>query len=159
MKIIKSISALLIATVIIVSCSKKPAIEYTSTVNMSGEWFTRYYFDGAPITPFHKISTYNTSDPNSGQVWVDDLGQWSFKSKFDVDYSALLFKAMAAAPNTEIDNETVKVIEGKVLKGLGISKSGNVVDSIYLKLEFSDDPGSVYEIKGHLRTGFFEDEY
>ena len=159
MKFIKSISALLIATVIIASCSKKPDVEYTSTVNMSGEWFTRYYFDGAPITPFHKISTYNTSDPNSGQVWVDDLGQWAFKSKFDVDYSALLFKAMAAAPNLEIDNESVKVIEGKVLKGLGISKQGNTVDSIYLKLEFSDDPGSVYEIKGHQRTGFFEDEY
>ena len=52
MKIIKSISALVIATVIIASCSKKPAIEYTSTVNMSGEWFTRYYFDGAPVAHF-----------------------------------------------------------------------------------------------------------
>ena len=58
-----------------------------------------------------------------------------------------------------IDAETVKFYEGKVITGGGMSKSGVVVDSIYLKVEFSDDPGVIYEIKGHQRTGFFEDEY
>ena len=159
MKFYKRITALLIASIVVASCSKKPDIENTSTVNMSGEWFTKYYAGGAAITSFHKISTYNTSDPSSNQVWVDDLGLWPFKSKIDVDYSSLLFKAMASAPNDEITGETIKVIEGKVLKGMGISKSGNTVDSIYLKLEFSDDPGTEYEIRGHQRTGFFEDEY
>src|SRR5690242_18396031 len=115
MKSIKHISVFLFAVVAIASCSKKPDIEYTSTVNMSGEWFTRYYVGGTAVTSFHKISTYNTPDPNSNQVWEDDLGQWAFKSKFDVDYSNLLFKAMPAAPNLEIDNESVRVIEGKVL--------------------------------------------
>lgn len=141
------------------ACSKKPDIEYTSTVNMSGEWFATYYSGGAAVTPVVKIMTFNTSDPTSNQIWVDDSGTWPFKSKLDVDYSNLLFKAMSSTPNTEEAGETVKVIEGKILKGLGVSKSGNKVDSIYLKLEFSDDPGTVYEVKGHQRTGFFEDEY
>lgn len=159
MKSIKHISLIVLAAIAVASCTKKPDVEYTSTVNMSGEWFTQLYAGGSAVLPVHKIATYNTSDPNSNQVWVDDLGQWAFKSKFDVDYSNLLFKAMAAAPNLEIPNETVRVIEGKILKGAGVSKSGNSVDSIYLRLEFSDDPGTEYEIKGHQRTGFFEDEY
>ena len=159
MKLFNSISMLFAGAFVLAACSKKPAVDYTSTVNMSGEWFTKYYAGGAAITSFHKISTYNTSDPKSNQVWVDDLGLWPFKSKMDVDYSSLLFKAMASTPNTAITNQTIKVIEGKVLKGMGVSQSGNTVDSIYLKLEFSDDPGTEYELKGHQRTGFFEDEY
>ena len=51
------------------------------------------------------------------------------------------------------------MIEGKVLPGAGKTKSGNSVDSIYLRLEFSEEAGTIYEIKGHERTGFFEDEY
>jgi hypothetical protein len=143
----------------IASCSKKPDIENTSTVKMAGEWFVKYYFDGDELTDFNKILSFNTSDPNSNQVWVDDLGLWPFKAKFDIDYANLAFKPMASTPNTEVAGETVKVIEGKIIPGVGHSKSGNIVDSIYLKLEFSDDPGNMYEIRGHGRTGFFEDEY
>lgn len=141
------------------SCSKKPDVEYTSTFKMSGEWYTRFYDNGAAITSYHAILSSNTSDPNSNQVWVDDLGQWPFKAKFDVDYANLTFKPVASVTNTEIAGKTIKVVEGKVIPDGGRSKSGNTVDSIYLRLEFSDDAGTVYELKGHQRTGFFEDEY
>ena len=141
------------------SCSKKPDVEYTSTYKMAGEWFVEYYQDGSAISDHTKIITYNTADPAAAQIWVDDPDFWPFKSKMDIDYSNFSFKAMASTPNAYDAGKTLKVYEGKVLPGAGISKSGNAVDSIYLKVEFSDDPGTVYEIKGHQRTGFFEDEY
>jgi hypothetical protein len=142
MKLIKYSLALLMSAFILNACTKDPEIENTSTVEMAGDL---------------KFTTYNTSDPNSGQVWVDDGHLWPLKAKFDVDYSNLAFKSMASTPNTEVANGTVKVMEGKILKGAGLSLTGNVVDSIFLRLEFSDDPGNVYEIKGHYDTGFFAD--
>ncbi|HEY6502990.1 MAG TPA: lipid-binding protein [Chitinophagaceae bacterium] len=159
MKLIKYSLALLMSAFILNACTKDPEIENTSTVEMAGEWWVKYYIGGAEIPGlgYLKFTTYNTSDPNSGQVWVDDGHLWPLKAKFDVDYSNLAFKSMASTPNTEVANGTVKVMEGKILKGAGLSLTGNVVDSIFLRLEFSDDPGNVYEIKGHHDTGFFAD--
>jgi len=142
------------------SCSKKPDIEYTSTYKMSNEWFVETFENGALWQDFTKILTYNTSDPASNKIWVDDHQDiWPFKAKVDVDYSTLSFKPVAAADNSYETGETVNVIEGKIIANGGHSKTGVVVDSIYLKVKFSDDPGSTYEFKGHGRTGFLEDEY
>jgi hypothetical protein len=159
MKLIKYSLALLMGAFILNACTKDPKVENTSTVEMAGEWWVKYYVGGAEIPGlgYFKTISYNTSDPNSGQVWVDDEGTWPFKAKFDVDYANLAFKSVASTPNAALAGKTVKVIEGKILKGKGLSISGNVVDSIYLKLEFSDDPGTEYELKGHYDTGFFAD--
>jgi len=126
---------------------------------MSGEWFIRFYTGGAVVSPYHKIISYNTSDPNAAQIWVDDLDFQPFKAKFDVDYPSLSFKAATSIPNLANNGKTIKVLEGKVLPGAGKSKTGVVVDSIFMKLEFSEEPGTVYDIAGHQRTGFQEDEY
>ena len=127
---------------------------------MSGDWFVESFRDGAHEYDFGRIYTYNTSDPNSGQIWLDDLKHtWWFKGKFDVDYSTLSFKPKAGIPNLYATGETIEVIEGKVIPKGGHSKTGVVVDSIYLKAKFTDDPGHTWEFKGHQRTGFFEDEY
>jgi len=141
------------------SCSKKPDVEYTSTYKMSGEWFTRYYDGGTAVTDYSKMLTYNTSDPASNKIWVVDTLIWPFKAKFDVDYSTLAFKALAATDNLQLSGQKIKVYEGKIIPLGGHAKSGTIVDSIYLKVEFTDDPGTIYEIRGHQRTGFFEDEY
>lgn len=155
----KKILSIAIAVFFISSCTKDPKVENTSTVEMAGEWWVKYYVGGAEIPGlgYFKTVSYNTSDPNSGQVWVDDEGTWPFKAKFDVDYGNLTFKSVASTPNTSLAGKTIKVIEGKILKGVGRSISGNVVDSIYMKLEFSDDAGTEYELKGHYDTGFFAD--
>ena len=147
------------AALIFSACSKKPDIENTGSEKMAGEWFTQYYDGGTAVTDHHKILTYNTADPASGKMWVEDHDVWPFKGKFDVDLNALTFKAGDNIDNIAINGVKIKVYEGKVIANGGKSKSGNVVDSIYLKVEFSDDPGTIYEIKGHQRTGFFEDEY
>lgn len=141
------------------SCSKKPDVENTVTYKMAGEWYIRFYESGAAVTPYHKIISYNTADPNSNQIWVDDLNFQPFKAKFDVDYSTLAFKTATGVVNLIGTGKTIKVLEGKVLPDAGRSKSGVVVDSFYMKLEFSEEPGAIYDVKGHQRTGFFEDEY
>lgn len=41
----------------------------------------------------------------------------------------------------------------------GHSKSGVSVDSIYMKIEFEDDPGNVYKNQCHERIRFIKDEY
>ena len=144
------------------SCYKKEDVKNTATVDMSGEWWVEYYVDGDPTTPisdFTPLLTYNTSDNSNSQIWIDDH-TWPFKSKVGVSYSSLTFPETASAENLEAAGTSVKIYEGKVLKGQGHSKSGNVVDSIYLKVEFLDeDPGTLYQVRGHMKTGFFEDEY
>jgi len=129
---------------------------------MSGEWFVQYFDDADPTAPLvanhSDLLTYNTSD-NATQVWVEDH-LWPFKAKFNVNYSALTFTALDQTENMEDPGTMLRVIEGKVIQNAGRSKSGNTVDSIYLKVEFlDDDPGVIYQIRGHMRTGFFEDEY
>jgi hypothetical protein len=69
------------------------------------------------------------------------------------------FKPKTGIENLYATGETIEVIEGKVIPNGGHSKTGVVVDSIYLKAKFTDDPGHTWEFKGHGRTGFFEDEY
>jgi len=159
MKRINILALLAISIISFVSCSKKPDVEYTSTYKMSGEWFVTLRQNGTAVAAVHKIMTYNTAEPNSGKIWLNDLNYWPFKGKLDVDYSTLSFKAATGIANEALANKTAKVVEGKIIPGAAHSKSGNLVDSIYLKMEFSDDPGEIYEYSGHLRTGFFEDEY
>lgn len=160
MKSINKIIFLLLMSASLIACSKKPAIENTSTVEMSGEFFVESFRDGSHEYDFEKIMTYNTSDPSSSQIWLDDLKHtWWFKGKFDIDYATLSFKPKTAIPNLHATGETIDVLEGKIIPGAGHSKTGVAVDSIYLKATFSDDPGHTWEFKGHGRTGFFEDEY
>jgi hypothetical protein len=163
MKSIAKYSALLIAGLIFLNaCSKKPDVENTSTVAMAGEWFIEYFDDSAPntpLTPHTKLLTYNTSDPNSNKIWVEDHDVWTFKAKFDVNYANRTFTLLNSTPNLDDATETIKVYEGKVLANVAKSKSGNIVDSIFMRVEFSHDPGTIYQIRGHFRTGFFEDEY
>ena len=160
MKFLNKLFFLVLIIVLYSACTKKPDIANTSTVKMAGEFWVQTFEDGALAADFEKIMTYNTSDPNSGQIWVDDLKHiWPFKAKFDVDYPTLSFKAKTGITNAYVTGNMIDVIEGKVIPNGGHSKTGVIVDSIYMKLKFSDEPTHTYEFKGHGRTGFFEDEY
>jgi hypothetical protein len=157
-----SIIAFIFLTIpsLFLSCSKKPDVEYTSTFKMAGDWYVESFVNGMHKYDFAEVYTFNTSDPNSGQLWFDDLeNTWFFKGKFDIDYASLSFKPKTGIPNLYASGETIDIVEGKVIPNGGHSKTGVVVDSIYLKAQFSDDPGNTWEFKGHQRTGFFEDEY
>ncbi len=140
------------------SCQKVKDAGATSAVKIANEWWVTLSLDGNDIIgkPI-RIATYNTS-ANDSTIWIDDYQNgWQVKFKSKVDYNNLTFSA-DAAPN-EYYNITVTQTDGKIFPKLGHSRSGNVADSIHMKLEFSDDPGNIYEMNGVERTRFPQDDY
>jgi hypothetical protein len=81
------------------------------------------------------------------------------KGKFPIEYASKTVSAVAGTPNLEVDGESVTVREGKILPGAATTLSGLPADSIFLALEFSDDPGNVYFYTGIKYTGQLEDNY
>lgn len=160
-----SISAFLIFA----SCQKTEDPGATSTVKMANEWWVT--LDSVGITDYYgigpiKIATYNTSD-NSSQMWVDDFQNgYGEKAKVTADYMNLTFKSDGQSENEYYDSTSpasfpqfVTITEGQIFSKKGHSRSGNVVDSIHMKIVFSDDPEFVYEMNGVERTRFVEDDY
>jgi hypothetical protein len=150
-----------VGIVVLSSCQKLKDPGATAAVNMANEWWVTLNLDGQDLYGTHvKIATYNTS-ANNNEIWVDDFdgNVWDFKVKAQADFSNLTFSAnesVSVIPGYEIK---VNITDGKIFPGMGLSKSGNVVDSIHMKIEFEDDPGTIYEIQGHARTRFVEDDY
>lgn len=144
------------------SCKKDlPTIGGTAAQNLANEWWVTLTLNGVDQYGTHKkIETSNTS-ANDNTIWVDDFGGnvWQFQAKAVADFTNLTFSANQSASSVSGYNIKVDITDGKVLPNLGRSKSGNVVDSIYMKIKFSDDPGNVYVLSGHARTKFIEDEY
>jgi hypothetical protein len=158
----KIILILITALLIFSSCQKVQDPGATAAVKIANEWWAELKFDGSNVYgpgAFAKIATYNTA-VNTNEIWVDDFhGLWDFKVKATADFNNLTFSAnpgVSVIPGYEIQ---VNITDGKVFEGLGHSKAGNVTDSIYMKIEFEDDPGTIYTIEGHARTRFVEDEY
>jgi hypothetical protein len=150
-----------IALVAVSSCSKKPDTGGTATESMANEWYVTLYSGTTAEVSHAHIYTYNSA-ANTGEIWVDDDGNvWTFKVKAAADLNALTFKApnvTSVVPGYDIK---VNITDGKIIPGAGRSKTGNVTDSIYMKISFEDDPvpGTVYELRGHARTRFAEDDY
>lgn len=149
------------AIILLASCGKHlPDVGGTSAQKIANEWWVTLdsvgkadYFGIGHI----KIATYNTS-ANDDSIWVDDLGNgWNVKFKAKADFSNLTFGASNSS--NLYYPITVNLNEGKVFLEAGHTRSGNVADSIHMKLEFSDDPGVIYEMNGVARTRFAEDDY
>jgi len=151
-----------IAAVALTSCSKKEDPGGTEAEKLANEWWAELKLDGDNVYgpgQFAHIATYNTA-ANTNEIWVDDMhGLWDFKVKAIADLSALTFKANQAVSVIPGYDIKVTITDGKVIPNAGHSKTGNVTDSIYMKVEFEDDPGTIYTIEGHGRTRFAEDDY
>ena len=157
----KIYSLLILVLWMVTSCNKDlPDIGGTSAQAIANEWWVT--LDKGSIQDVYgighfKLATYNTAG-NRDSIWIDDFKNgWQIKFKAAADFKSQTFQA-TASPNLYYPI-TVNVTEGKVLSKVGHSKSGNVVDSIYMKIEFSDDPGTLYQLNGTARTNFIEDEY
>ena len=142
------------------SCEKTKDPGATSAVKVANEWWVTLDLGGTQdvygIGHF-RIATYNTST-DDGTIWIDDYENgWDVKFRSQVDYTNLTFSANAA--QNEYYNITVNQTDGKILPKAGHSKSGVIADSIHMKVEFSDDPGNIYEMNGVERTRFPEDDY
>lgn len=162
-----------IVAVFAFSCKRTlPDNGATATPKMSNGWWVTYSVDGVvqpPGTVF--ITTYNTAGNTTDSLWIDDLGDfWDFKGTVGANYSALTFSNPLCL--NDYYGDTAKVANGKVLPKAGHSKAGNITDSIYFEIQYSDDdtldingdpqPAPYYHtyiVSGTARTGFIEDDY
>lgn len=153
----KKINYIVLAVLAIItfSCEQTYDKEYSANYPLIGDWSVMV-FDGAHKTGPYEIKSYNTSS-SKDSIWFDDYGTgvaaaseygnfWTMKYKVAIDLATKTFNtanSINAIPDYDI---AIKVSEGKIV--------GN--DSIYFKIEFGDDPGTVYEISGH-RANKFDD--
>lgn len=153
-----AVSVLLLVT----GCRKEKDTDAgaTATKDMAGAWWVQIKVDNVPLVPnYFKIITYNTSENLATKMWIDDQeGLWPFKFKIDVDPVAKTFSATdATSTYTTI---TVKLANGKILDKITKGPvTQTVTDSIYFEAEFSDDPGTTYQLAGYRRTGWPEDDH
>ena len=151
----------------------EPEMKYSSTYPLSGEWWVTYYDDAALTNDigggYYPLYTYNTAANDGKEIWIWDMNTfWAYRVKCPVNMTNKTFAGSqlvstaiyptTPAPGTLYDI-WVNVTNGKVIEKGGKSTSGVVVDSIYVELEFEDDPGTIYYAAGHRRTGFLEDEH
>ncbi|MFA8435163.1 MAG: lipid-binding protein [Marinifilaceae bacterium] len=133
-------------------------VEYTSTGEMlAGEWYVTYTLDGDVWATNSKISTFNTAADNGSEMWIDDdKNFWGLKSKVNCNPADNSFSVEGA--DELYYGITVNIKNGKVLPGAGTTAAGNVTDSIYMEIEYSDQAGT-FIVAGVRRTGFLEDEH
>jgi hypothetical protein len=136
------------------ACSKDlPDAGGTDAKALANEWWVKINDTGSVV----KLYTYNTS-LNADSMWVDDLESLAvFRCKAKIDVSSLTFSTPNS--NNAYSTNMVSISNGKILKNAGLSKTGNVVDSIYMEVEFSDAPGIKNKIAGVARTRWDEDDY
>lgn len=145
--------------ILTMSCQKTFVNGTTKATKAASGWWITFTQDGTDVfkigTKF--LNTYNTS-ANDDSIWVDDLlNTWQFKCKAAINYQNLTFSTTNSA--NEYYPITVNIAKGKIMTKAGTSKSGVKTDSIYMEVNFSDDPSNTYVISGTARTGFIEDDY
>jgi|SRR5690606_5383077 len=124
-------------------------------IGMRSTWVVDMTWDGS-YAGNSTISTYNTSDNSTNAMWLDDLGHgWGLKAKVNLDPSTLSFFG------NDLDElyygVTVTITEGQIIKDGATTPSGEMVDSIYFKAEFSDIPGEIWEYSGYRSTAKVDD--
>lgn len=146
-------------SVVFSSCDKKAEyIEIDSqVVAASGEWWIKFSKAGYE-TGYLKVITFNTAADIASEMWISDDGNWKdIKFKCPVDILNLTF---AGTNLTDVSSSNKVVVKnGKIVKGAGLSTSGNVTDSISFEIELSSEPGVTYKAEGTRKTGFVEDEH
>lgn len=172
MKKIYKYSFLLLLTLVL-SCNNEEGyadldLDKSEVSAMSGEWFVKLLVDGEDIYDigYYKISTHNTANGGS-EMYIDDFRQWPMRVIVPVNVSALTFSGSGLTSETSykptgsttVVVPVLKITDGIITKNGATSETGTVSDKISFKVEFSDDPGTVYTIEGYKRTGFLEDEH
>lgn len=165
--------AFILCAGLLFSCEKdEPEVQYTATYPVSGEWWVTNKVETSPgvfedvyslgHTP---LLTSNTAANTANEIWISDEGNfWNYKIKAGVQIDNRTFSVLNAV-NTTLDNEgepyniKVTITDGKVIEKGGLSRSKVQTDSIYFRATFEDDPGVIYHVSGHRRTGFLEDEF
>tara|TARA_B110001452_G_C15240541_1_gene429514 strand:+ start:5407 stop:5916 length:510 start_codon:yes stop_codon:yes gene_type:complete len=144
--------------VLFASCDQVESVPDDSDILISevtGTWVVDMTQDGEPQGT-NTISTYNTGANDKNQVWLDDLENgWGLRAKVPLDLQALTFSGSGL--DELYYDVTVDITEGKIIKAAATTPSGDVVDSIFFKAEFSDIPGEIWEYSGHKSTAKVDD--
>jgi len=161
-----------VGVLLLASSCEKDEVGETATVALAGEWYVTVDGVDASGNVLHEdvygtghmlMYTYNTAANNTGELYVDDQGNfWEYKVRAKSDINALTFNTGGAVGNEYYDcNVTIE--DGKVLLGAATTPSGAPADSISFYITFSDDdnvPGAYSKLKvaGYRYTGFAADE-
>lgn len=148
------------------SCENDIDPGQNALVKMSNEWWAQIYLpDGSGGLEdahygYQKFMTSNTASGTADSLFVDDFGDFfELRAKVACNVNDLTFTTNGAKVRERYSDGTVIIQNGKIFSNQGKSTSGVKVDSIYFEAEFDWDPGQVYVIAGHGRTGFSEDEH
>jgi len=158
-----------------------PNVKKTNAVDFAGEWWVTYSVkntDGSLEDVgggYSKVLTSNTAANTASEIILTDVtgdqtrdhgNFWTYKVKVPSSLPSLSFVAPEAASLATYDFDPypikLHVLNGKIIKDGGFSKTKVKVDSIYFEVEFEDDTpafGTTYIVSGHKRTGFYEDEF
>jgi hypothetical protein len=153
------------------SCTKEEdKVEYTAVKTMAGQWYVQFLdATGKDIKAAHIVLlTSCTSSNSADSLVIADMGSiWEFSVTTKVDVNAQTFSVSNKQNYYYSDgdkdgnftnyNIKINVTEGSIKTGTKKLPSGTMADEISLKIEFSDDPGSIYTIKGFRVSGFLED--
>ncbi|AXP79602.1 Lipid-binding putative hydrolase [Mariniflexile rhizosphaerae] len=158
-----------------VACDQVESVPDESDIKVeevTGHWYVQVSVDGDLVADYFQISIYNTSANDGTEIWLDDHKNfWWFKFKTPINLSSMSFSGTNLASSVEDDDSStpnvietydidVNVTNGIIVKkGTTASGSGTVVDSISFDIEFSDDPGTIYQIAGYKATGFIDDNH
>jgi hypothetical protein len=143
---------------LISACTKTEDPGTTTAVKVANEWWV----NNKAGDDVMKITTYNT-ESNPDSIWINSLDtigvEYRIKCKIKVDLNSLTFSTQNQRNLSLHKTNTLTITNGIILPKVGHSRAGNPTDSIYLELQYSDEPGKTYKISGHARTMFEEDEY
>lgn len=144
-----------LAAVTLYSCEPTYEKEYSWAYPIAGDWKITATVDGLPVSwapdPF-EIKVYNSSE-GQDSIWIDDYATtptnghfYSMKFKVKADVASKTFESVASKNTITGFDIDVMVSNGKVI--------GN--DSIIMDVEFGDDPGTIYQLKGR-RINSYDD--
>jgi hypothetical protein len=144
---------IILAAITFISCEPTYEKEYSWAYPLAGDWKLIPYVDGAEIGDAFEIKIYNSSF-GQDSIWIDDYATtssnghfWSMKFKAKANMTAKTFESTGSTNAIVNYGIAIKLSNGKVI--------GN--DSITMDVEFGDDAGTIYQLKGHRIVSY--DDY
>jgi hypothetical protein len=151
------------------SCTKTQNYGGTAVQKMANGWWVTAYSSVNGVVSVSPASsnhiffvTYNASQNTTDSLWADDLenigGPYDVKALLGVNLSTSTITSGATA-NLYQSTNAVQWASGTVFPKGGVSRTGEVTDSIHLQFLFAGNPGDTLTIQGVARTGFDGDDW
>lgn len=147
-----------------VSCEEVESVADESDIvaeGMMGSWYVEFLVDGEDVyhLGFNKLNTYNSSANDGTSMWIDDNEHtWVFKVNCPINSSAQTFAGEGLYSNVDGYEVNVDITNGQITKNGITAPSGVTTDKISFEAEFSDDPGTIYQLVGYRYTGLVGDQ-